>query len=186
MTSKHSLVVVLGPSAVGKMTVGQELARQTGMPLLFNHMVVDLVTAIAPFGTPAFHRLARRFTADLLDAAAEAERGLILTHALIFDRGNAAEMLRGFSAPFLARSGEACFAELSAPLDVRLARNKTENRRQHKNTDWATPERLTEMESWGSWLAGDDFVFPGRHIRIENSDVSASDAASLIRDAFAL
>ena len=36
-------VVIFGPPAVGKMTVGQELAKLTGLKLFHNHMTIELV-----------------------------------------------------------------------------------------------------------------------------------------------
>ena len=36
------LVLLTGPQAVGKMTVGQELAKITGLKLFHNHMTIDL------------------------------------------------------------------------------------------------------------------------------------------------
>lgn len=36
-------VLIFGPQAVGKMTVGQELAKITGLKLFHNHMTIDLV-----------------------------------------------------------------------------------------------------------------------------------------------
>ena len=38
------LVLLTGPQAVGKMTVGQELAKITGLKLFHNHMTIDLVS----------------------------------------------------------------------------------------------------------------------------------------------
>ena len=38
------LVLIFGPQAVGKMTVGQELAKITGLKLFHNHMTIDLVS----------------------------------------------------------------------------------------------------------------------------------------------
>ena len=38
------LVVIFGPHAVGKMTVGQALAAQTGLRLFHNHMTIDVVS----------------------------------------------------------------------------------------------------------------------------------------------
>ena len=37
-------VHVFGPQAVGKMTVGQELAKITDLKLFHNHMTIDLVS----------------------------------------------------------------------------------------------------------------------------------------------
>ena len=131
------LVLILGPTAVGKMTVGQELAKITGFKLLYNHMVVDLLTEFFPFGTPAFHRLARMFTEELLDAAAETGVDLILTHALVFGTPRTNENIDEFSAPFRKRGGQVSYVELAAPLGHRIDRNETENRRRNKKLDWA-------------------------------------------------
>ena len=37
------LIMITGPQAVGKMTVGQELAKLTNFKLFHNHMSIDLV-----------------------------------------------------------------------------------------------------------------------------------------------
>ena len=42
-------VLIIGPKAVGKMTVGQELEKITGLKLLHNHMTLDLVSKFFDF-----------------------------------------------------------------------------------------------------------------------------------------
>jgi shikimate kinase len=37
-------VLIFGPQAVGKMTVGQELAKITGLKLFHNHIIKDKFT----------------------------------------------------------------------------------------------------------------------------------------------
>jgi hypothetical protein len=178
--------MIFGPPAVGKMTVGQELARLTGFRLLYNHMVTDLVTALFEFGAPPFHKLARGFTSALLEEAANARLGLILTHGLIFSSPSARTLIDDWSSAFLAAGGAVYYAELSAPLECRLERNETENRARHKKLDWATRERLREMESWGRWNSDGAFPHPDRHIVIENSELSPAEAAERIRVRFGL
>ena len=39
-------VLTTGPQAVGKMTVGQELSKITGLKLLHNHMTIEVLTKI--------------------------------------------------------------------------------------------------------------------------------------------
>jgi hypothetical protein len=51
------LVFIVGPPAVGKMTVGYALAARTGLRLFHNHHTIDLVLRFFPYGTPAFGRL---------------------------------------------------------------------------------------------------------------------------------
>ena len=180
------LVYILGPAAVGKMTVGQRLAELTGFKLLYNHMVVDLVTAFFPFGSAPFHALARPMTLQLIEACAANEVNLIITHGLVFSAPGSHRLLEEWSEPHRRRGGAIFYAELVAPLDVRLERNATENRARHKNIEWATPGRLREMEGWGRWTSDGDIPDPARHIVIENSATTAEDAAGMIRQAFAL
>ncbi len=44
-------VLLFGPQAVGKMTVGQELERLTGLKLFHNHMTIDLVAPFFSYGS---------------------------------------------------------------------------------------------------------------------------------------
>lgn len=36
-----NLIVIFGPAAVGKMTVGMKVARLTGYKLFHNHMIIE-------------------------------------------------------------------------------------------------------------------------------------------------
>lgn len=56
-----TLVFIVGPPAVGKMTVGHELAKRTGLKLFHNHHTIDLALRFFPFGTPPFQRLVGEF-----------------------------------------------------------------------------------------------------------------------------
>jgi len=181
-----TLVFIFGPAAVGKMTVGQELAKLTGYKLLYNHMIVDLVTEFFPFGTPAYGRLTRSFFLQIMEAAAEERLGLIVTFSLAFFQSDARSIIDELSAQYRERGFRACYVELAAPLETRIARNETENRRQHKKVDWSTPERLREIDAWGRWNSAGDFPYPDEHLVIENSDVQADVAARMIVERFGL
>ena len=50
-------ILITGPQAVGKMTVGQELAKQTGYKLLYNHMTIELVRLIFDYDKDAYRRM---------------------------------------------------------------------------------------------------------------------------------
>ena len=54
-------VFVFGPPAVGKMTVGRELASLTGYKLLHNHAPIEPLLEIFEFGSPSFGRLVNQF-----------------------------------------------------------------------------------------------------------------------------
>lgn len=48
------LLFLYGAPAVGKLTIARQVANATGWPLFDNHLTVDLVLAIYPFGSPGF------------------------------------------------------------------------------------------------------------------------------------
>lgn len=77
-----SVVVFLhGKAACGKLTVGRALAARTGYPLFHNHLIVDAVSAVFPFGSEAFVALRQRFWLDMFSEAARLGRPLIFTFA---------------------------------------------------------------------------------------------------------
>lgn len=184
--SELALVFIFGPAAVGKMTVGQDLKKLTGYRLLYNHMVVDLVTEFFEFGTPPFHRLAAPFTKQIIETCADERVGLIITHSLFFSAPNSRAMIDDWSAPYRRNGLPVWYAELTAPLDVRLERNATPNRAQHKKIDWSTPERLREMDAWGGWNSGDTWPEPAHKLVIDNTHVSPEAAARMIQQRFGL
>jgi hypothetical protein len=176
-----ALVLIFGPAAVGKMTVGQELKKLTGYRLLHNHMVIDLVTQFFEFDSPPFHRLAWPMWRAIIETCAAERLGLIVTNGPYFLRDHHEE----WAAPYRSAGTSVCYVELDAPLEVRIARNTTANRLRHKNVAWATAERLRELDA-GNADVGRDWVDQDRYLRIDNADVSAEAAATMIMDRFAL
>ena len=73
------LVFIHGPAASGKLTVARELAALTGLPLFHNHLVVDALLVVFPFGSPAFVELREAMWMDVFAAAAHDGRSLIFT-----------------------------------------------------------------------------------------------------------
>jgi len=73
------LVFVYGPPAAGKYTVSRKLADLTGLPLFHNHLIVDAVAALFPFGSPSFVRLREQFWLEAIGAAAREGRSFIFT-----------------------------------------------------------------------------------------------------------
>jgi hypothetical protein len=74
------LVMLHGPPATGKYTVGCELAALTGFRLFHNHLVVDTLLSVFAFGTPAFIELRETMWRGVFArAAADRLPGLIFT-----------------------------------------------------------------------------------------------------------
>jgi hypothetical protein len=75
------LLFIYGQVASGKLTVARELAALTGLPLFHNHLVVDAVHAVFPFGSGPFVQLREEFWLRVFDEAARAGTSLIFTFA---------------------------------------------------------------------------------------------------------
>jgi hypothetical protein len=75
------LVFLYGAPASGKLTIGRLVAERTGIPLFHNHLVVDAVAAVFPFGSEEFVRLRESFWLQTITAAAQLNQSLIFTFA---------------------------------------------------------------------------------------------------------
>lgn len=75
------LLFIYGPVASGKLTIARLVAQQTGFALFHNHLIVDAVAAVFPFGSEPFVRLRDRLWIETFAAAAEAGKSLIFTFA---------------------------------------------------------------------------------------------------------
>lgn len=73
------LTFLYGPPAAGKYTIARKLSAVTGDLLFHNHLVVDAVGAVFPFGSESFKRLREAFWLAVFEAAAREDRSLIFT-----------------------------------------------------------------------------------------------------------
>lgn len=185
---RRFVVVIIGPPAVGKMTVGQALAQHTGFPLLHNHVVADMVATLFPVGTPEFTRLNTQITTQLVSELLRTyPAGLILTRTHDFDNPRDAEMMALLLALVSGARTEIGFVELIAPLDVRLVRNRTENRLAQKPSkrDLVESEaRVRRNDSRRFQPPGGVLPWPGRRLQIDNSDLSPAEVAARIAEAW--
>lgn len=75
------LIFLYGPPASGKLTVAREVAALTGLPVFHNHLIVDAVGSVFPFGTPTFRELRESFWLSVIREAAHEGRSLLFTFA---------------------------------------------------------------------------------------------------------
>ena len=64
-------VILFGPLAVGKMTVGQELEKITGLKLFHNHMTIELVLPFFEMYSSSFNKLVNSFRMQLFEEVAK-------------------------------------------------------------------------------------------------------------------
>ena len=75
------VIFIYGQAASGKLTVARHLAELTGLALFHNHLIVDAVRAVFPFGSEAFVRLREQFWLAVVKEAVAQRRSLIFTFA---------------------------------------------------------------------------------------------------------
>lgn len=184
--SSPALVTLFGPPAVGKMTVGQELCRRTGYKLFHGHIVADVLTPYFPFGTPAFARLAPTWRRLFFEEAFQAGLNVVTTVAWRFDVPADAETIWSWLQPYVQGGGRVFCVELLAPLELRLERNRTENRRQHKNAYWVTDEHLREIHRAHRYDSGGALPFELPLLRLDIEHRAAEDSAEQICAHFGL
>lgn len=110
------LLFLHGPPAAGKYSIARRVADQLGWPLFHNHLVVDAVHAVFPFGSPAFVRLREAFWLEVLGAAAAEGRSLVFTFQ------PEPTVSPGFPLAAAALFGRCDFVQLQLGLDEQLAR----------------------------------------------------------------
>ena len=180
------LLILIGNSAVGKMTVGQELCKITPFRLFHNHMMIEPVLEI--FGT--FNgTVIQKLRQVIFEEFAKSDNyGMVFTFMWAFDMPSDWEYLDSVKEIFGLPEEDIYYVELIAPQEVRLARNATENRLKHKaskrdieasNNRLMNDDRRYRCES----LPG-EIPFPN-YLRLDNSDISPEEAARIIKDHFA-
>lgn len=150
-----NLVFVYGPPAVGKHTVGSELARLTGYRLFHNHLTIPAVNAIFEEEShPERGRLLKDLRLTSIAAAAKVGINLIFTASYSGDPDdqvfiqNIADIVEG------TPGGQMMYVQLTAPQDVLLARVGNESRvllnAQKITNPQAYLKRLARRDIWVS------------------------------------
>lgn len=179
------LVFIIGSGAVGKMTVGQELMKRTGLRLFHNHMMIEPVLEI--FGGwrgDVVSKLRRVILEEFVNSDQE---GMIFTYMWAFDMPSDREYLLDVAKLFEDKGGEVYCVELVASQEIRLQRNRTENRLNNKaskrNLEFSTNLILNEDQNHRLVSREGEIPF-ANYLRIDNSQLSPEEAAELIKEHF--
>ncbi len=181
------LVFLFGNTAAGKMTVGQALTKITPLRLFHNHHMIEPVIEV--FGGVRGDVVQRLREVVFEEFAKSDLYGLIFTYMFAFDRQSEWDYIAHVRSLFEARGAEVYYVELDAPQDVRLMRNRTENRLKNKPSkrDVAFSDQLLlnadrkyRCESLPGEVPFDNFL------KIDNSALSPEETAKIIKDRFDL
>jgi len=180
------LLFLLGDQAVGKMTVGQELAKITQLRLFHNHMTIELVYDLFGNKNEHWNTIGRLRQVLCEDFAESNQYGMIYTRALDFSNPNFAQSLAQTASIFERHGADIYYCELYAPLEVRLARNNTEHRHKHKPSkrDDFDESIASMMDTTTRRYSLDGEAPWADYLRIENSNLPPETAAAMIKSHF--
>ncbi|MFC3746646.1 AAA family ATPase [Paenibacillus sp. GCM10012306] len=182
-------VVIFGPQAVGKMTVGHELEKITELKLFHNHMTIELLAPYFNF-SPEMWILVSKFRQDIFEATAASDmHGIIFTYVWAFDMQDDWDYIDGVCKIFEDKGREIYFVELEADLEERIERNKTPHRLEHKPTkrDIARSEHdLKQTMEHHRLNSFEGEIKRENYIRINNTKLNPDEVAEIIKNRFAL
>ncbi|MGH3166531.1 MAG: AAA family ATPase [Trebonia sp.] len=177
-----NLVYIYGPPASGKLTVAKRLAELTGFPLFHNHLTVNVLRTIFPFGTKPFTDAVAKVRRDVFETAAEADISLIFTNNSAWAGPDARSRFAQFAESVRVivedRGGRVLFVRLTASQATLEERLPSEFRQSH--------EKLIDIERHRELLA--DLDLSSLHpddLVIDTELANPEDAAKAIASSIA-
>ena len=185
-----TLVIIFGPPAVGKMTVGLELEGLTGFRLFHNHMTVDPVIRLFPFGSAAYARLVGEFRQRIFEEfSASDQPGLVFTFVWALDSEEDRRFVDKTMKTFAEKGADVWFVELEASQEERLRRNETPLRLSEKRPQRDTKSSrafLLDADRRYQLNTRSEFFYPERHFKIDNTNLRPEVVARRIVERFGL
>lgn len=166
------LIFLYGPPAVGKLTVARAIAERRDFRVLHNHVTVDAVAEVLPFGVPAFWDALDKIRLELVTAAAR--EGIDLVYTFVFAPGDERH-IDDVESAYQAVGGSVVFVQLVAPPD--------ELRRRVTDASRAVHNKIRDAASLDDVLREHDVYasIPGRDsLTIDAAAISPEEAASRI------
>ena len=183
-------IIITGPQAVGKMTVGQELVKITNLKLLHNHMTIEVLTKIFDYSRDSFRKLNEEFRMQIFKEFAKSEEeGIIFTTTWDFDDKEEWNRIYKYIQIFKDNNAEIYIVELEANLEERLKGNKMENRLLNKpskrNLEWSEKDLLKSVEKY-RFNSKENEIKEKNYLRIDNTNLNANVVAEMIKNRFKL
>ncbi len=173
------LIFLHGPAACGKLTIAKDIAARTGFALFHNHLVVDALLAVFPFGSPDFVRLREDFWMATLIAAARTGRSTIFTFAP--EDSVAPDFPDRLRAAIEAEGGTVDFVRLTVSIAAQEARIDAASRAAFAKL--RSLELLRELRP--RFRACED-AMPPSALCLDTSDLPPEEAAGKIIEALRL
>lgn len=183
-------ILICGPQAVGKMTVGQELSKITNLKFMHNHETIDLPLKFFEYGSETRIKLTSLFRFSIFEEVAKSNlEGMIFSMVWCFEEKEEWEYVDKIKKIYEKEDGEFYIVELEADLKERLKRNKTANRLENKptkrNLEFSEKELLKSNQKH-RLNSNIGEIKEKNYLRINNTSISAKEVAKIIKEKFNL
>lgn len=171
-------ILLYGPPAAGKQTVGGLLAATTGFRLLHNHLSIDVVRHLFDFGAPGFWATVR--DVRLAMVARAAEHGVDIISTYVFSPKEERSYLDAIHGAIADVGGATYRVQLRPSLEALASRAREPSR--------VASSKLTEPARILNAVEQLDLYAPieAMDLSIDNSELSPDDVAEQIQQHFGI
>lgn len=189
---KPKLIMIFWPQAVGKMTVGQELTKITWLKLFHNHMTIDVVAPLFGYwsSSPIGTKLVNSFREQIFQEFAQSDmEWLIFTMIWYFDEQSDRDYVASRCKVFEDQWSDVYLVELEADVNIRVERNTTPNRLEHKPSKRNIERSQQDLKQWMEKHRLNSYeweITKENYIKINNTNLTPEEVALKIKTIFKL
>ncbi len=178
------LIIITGPQAVGKMTVGLEIEKKIGYKLFHNHMTIEPVVKLFDYGSKEAQHLIRLFREEIFNSMmTSGNQGYIFTYVWAFNEESDNNYIKNLIQKFEDKGNRVLIVELESDVDTRINRNDTELRLNEKptkrNVEWSKNDIIESMKKYRLNSYAGEITHPN-YLRINNENLEATVVADKI------
>ena len=175
-----NIIVLYGPVAAGKLTVGEILSEKLGYKLSHNHLINDLVRSVYDKGTLGGERLIEEFRIKFYEEVVKSGISFIITHTysnnFVSKTGlSDPEYMKKLEAIFEKHNANAIFIHIKSNKETLIDRVSHQSRKRFR--------KLTDKEEMKKLLENNDFDTSApvkNNVVIDNSNFTPEETASKI------
>lgn len=181
---KPVVIFIYGPPAAGKLTVANELSKLTGYAVFHNHMAQSILTPLFPYEDEHLNKVRSQLSKQIrMEIFTEAVANGVSFITTFGAAGSGYfDFFRAINQAVEEKSGKMFFVQLLPTTDALLSRVEESSRKAHGKIDSKEflLKRLTDRPDTLS-------KYPDvEHLRIDNTNISAHEAAKMITQHYGL
>lgn len=178
--NKAKVILIYGAMAVGKLTIGKELAKKTGYKLTHNHLINDLIWSVFEKESVEANKLIESMRYGFYTESVKHHKNIIITHTYSHNYVSPA----GLADPDYLKTLEKKLNKTGANvLFVHIHADEKEILKRVKNSSRKAYHKLTDTKIMKDYLATEDFKTSApvkNNLVINNTNLSPSKVVKII------